>query len=327
MIAGVAPDVDVPVVDWTAREPTQHLHSNRLYICTSTSPVRKRLSYIVLFFITLFITLFQGLRLWSLTDGSGGAGSTHQPFGSANIRDYEQLVRLVPVPISKSSHRPVQRHPVVVKTCDKSSYCIVQGYVERQNNSHFVDTFTDEWQDEVYAHAYNLASVGNFTKIVDVGCGSGYKLMKYFRWSGNGTIGLELEPTLSFLRKNYQSFQWYAVNETISIHTRVDVDLLMSADVIEHVVDPNTFMNFILSFNAKLYVLSSPERVSCRGASSLGPPENVHHVREWSRSEFVSYVGQFLRVLGSFTADTGTFGKENVRFDCNQWVVATRGLS
>ena len=279
--------------------------------------------YVVLF----FITVFQGLSLWSLTDGSGGAGSTHQPFARISIRDYEQLVRLVPVPISKSSHRPVQRYPVVVKTCDKSSYCIMHGYVERQNNSHFVDTLTDEWQDEVYAHAYSLASVGNFTKIVDVGCGSGYKLMKYFSWSGNGTIGLDVEPTLSFLRKKYQPFQWYAVNETIPNHIRVDVDLLMSADVIEHVIDPNNFMKFLLSFNAKLYVLSSPERVSCRGASSRGPPENVHHVREWSRSEFVSYVGQFLRVLGSFTADTGTFGTENVRFDCSQWVVATRSLN
>ena len=44
-------------------------------------------------------------------------------------------------------------------------------------------------------------------KVVDIGCGSGYKLVNYI--SGEfETIGVETEPAISHLRKSYPNEVW-----------------------------------------------------------------------------------------------------------------------
>ena len=79
------------------------------------------------------------------------------------------------------------------------------------NNNHFDDTgLTGEWQKEVYMLARDLLrkmsklpeSNGRNLTVIDVGCGSGWKLVHYLSKEFK-TIGIETEPALSFLRKTY----------------------------------------------------------------------------------------------------------------------------
>jgi len=37
----------------------------------------------------------------------------------------------------------------------------------------------DAWQVEVYLHALGLMKKNNFTSVIDIGCGSAYKLLTY----------------------------------------------------------------------------------------------------------------------------------------------------
>lgn len=236
-----------------------------------------------------------------------------------------ELVHLVPLPIAASTLRIATRHPVLPGSCDVNNFCLVHGYSSRVNNAHFVDISNrDEWQLEVYTYAYNLASLAGFSSVVDIGCGSGFKLVKFFGGSDTHFVGYEVEPSLSFLKSQYPTFEWRDIHEAVNKQSiRANgVDMLITSDVIEHVVDVEDFINFISSFRAKVYVISTPERDGCRGPASRGPPENMAHVREWNRLEFVTYMQKYFTVLDSLTSDTGQFGANNTGFGCSQWIVA-----
>src|SRR6187200_254103 len=57
-------------------------------------------------------------------------------------------------------------------------YCIKDGYTSRLNNRFFDDTpLTDEWQNEVYAKARQLANDHDLQTVLDIGTGSGFKLL------------------------------------------------------------------------------------------------------------------------------------------------------
>ena len=81
-------------------------------------------------------------------------------------------------------------------------YFIKPEYIIRENFIHYDDTGnTDGFQDDVYNYAKTLVNEYNLITIGDIGCGSGYKLIKYFGDKTKyKTIGLEIEPTLSFLK-------------------------------------------------------------------------------------------------------------------------------
>ena len=95
------------------------------------------------------------------------------------------------------------------------------------NNNHFDDTgLTGEWQKEVYMLARDLLrkmsklpeSNGRNLTVIDVGCGSGWKLVHYLSKEFK-TIGIETEPALSFLRKTYpdQVHTFIKVQQPLSI--------------------------------------------------------------------------------------------------------------
>ena len=90
-------------------------------------------------------------------------------------------------------------------------YFLPKTYLVNENNTHFDDTgFTGQYQKEVYMLAREIlrsmnklgSGQGKKLTAIDVGCGSGWKLVNYL--SGEfRTVGIETEPALSFLRKTY----------------------------------------------------------------------------------------------------------------------------
>jgi SAM-dependent methyltransferase len=82
----------------------------------------------------------------------------------------------------------------------RQSYFIHDGYRIRGDALFFDDTpYKDEFQRPVYEYARQIADERGYKKILDLGCGSGFKLLKYF--SDFHTVGVDLEPTVKWLRK------------------------------------------------------------------------------------------------------------------------------
>ena len=172
------------------------------------------------------------------------------------------------------------------------AYGIRSGYRHRPDNAFFDDTpLKDEWQKEIYQEAARIAAEIEATAVADVGCGSGYKLVKNF--PSTRTIGFDLEPTLSFLRRTYPDREWRESRFGKDVEP---VDLVICSDVIEHIPDPDELMDHLLSLTGKRLVLSTPERVAVYGWDHSGPPGNPAHCREWTADELQDYVSGWFRI-------------------------------
>lgn len=157
---------------------------------------------------------------------------------------------------------------------------------------------TDNWQNEVYCLAKQLALKSNIKEVFDYGCGSGFKLRKFFFESNIYSCGIDLPPTVTFLRKNYPTSAWLATDE-FEFESLSRESMLICSDVIEHMEDPLSFMHRLAASNVGVVALSTPARellVETEQTSALGPPKNTSHVCEWSCIEFHDFVSQFFNV-------------------------------
>lgn len=178
-----------------------------------------------------------------------------------------------------------------------SNFFIKDGYISRDSYHHHDDRgFTDGSQKEIYELGLEIAKKYDLLSIVDIGCGSAYKLMKYFQEFD--TVGYEIEPTLSYLNEQFPNRKW--INSELSSYPDVSsVDLIICADVVEHLVNPDDLLNFIDRFDFQYLLISTPDRdlllqvQDNNPQSQSGPPINSAHVREWNFEEFEQYVSRW----------------------------------
>lgn len=174
------------------------------------------------------------------------------------------------------------------------NYAIKPGYTVRLDNDVSIETGqTDTCQDEVYAHARKLFDAAGYKSVIDVGTGSGFKLMKYFKDAE--TLGTDIGENLRYVKKTYPDRKWKSVPFSKPVQ---GFDLLICADVIEHIVDPDQLMKFIVGCKPQMVVISTPDRDNLQSMFADGPPKNLSHVREWTGPEFHAYMNQFLNVMG-----------------------------
>jgi len=171
----------------------------------------------------------------------------------------------------------------------KSQYFIRRGYRHRKKYHHFSAIgATDQCQKEVYEIAEKVAAEYHIQSIIDVGCGSGYKLMKLFA-DKYEFIGIDIKSSYEHLVKNYSNFNW--LDGEIVDYSTLKADLVICSDVIEHVVDPDDLLQKIKSIQGlKMIVISTPDRLLIRNWFDYGPPKNTTHVREWNGKEFAKYI-------------------------------------
>jgi len=177
------------------------------------------------------------------------------------------------------------------------NYCIYEGYNSRTEFVTCNQTeHTDGFQDEVYEAARKLCVAKEYETILDIGCGSAFKLIKYFR--DKKFVGLELEPNLSYIREKYPMYDFR--ESDFSNPPTESFDLVICSDVIEHLLEPDDLVDFINKINFKHLVLSTPEREVIQklqrsfgwDVKTDGPPYNLMHVREWSFKELREYLSQ-----------------------------------
>lgn len=171
-------------------------------------------------------------------------------------------------------------------------YFIPTGY-KINEVKYFDDTSNDdEFQREVYQKARELAFQHGYMRVLDIGCGSAFKLRTYFE--GFDTVGIDMPKTVSWLKEQYPSGKWtvFDLNKDELISSSEEYDLVICSDVIEHLADPHKLIKLLQQLTYKHLVISSPDRflIEQRGGSRLGPPMNPCHVREWNCREFARYL-------------------------------------
>lgn len=189
------------------------------------------------------------------------------------------------------------------------------GTIIRNSDSplqNFIDTdeISSKFQLEVFNYATNLINPSENNKILDIGCGTGFKTLKYFK--DFETVGLEIEPMITELKNKYPERTW--IESNFAQIPNGTFSLIVCADVIEHIIDPDTLLDFIEQIDFKICVISTPDRASLKDRlkglwspkkmkmtpwafnpfwdKNAGPPRNPTHVREWSFEEFYSYIGE-----------------------------------
>lgn len=170
-------------------------------------------------------------------------------------------------------------------------YCLPDIYNHRLNNSFFDDTpYKDEYQNEVYSEAKRLTVQMEYKTILDIGTGSGFKLIKFFK--EYDTTGIEIEPTLSWLKNKYPDRIWKSPDEL-----QGEYDVVICSDVIEHIQYPDKFLEKINQLSFKVAVFSTPDRSTMYSGQNFGPPLNPAHIREWNMDEFFCFVGKYFRII------------------------------
>ena len=155
------------------------------------------------------------------------------------------------------------------------------------------------WQFHVYERAIALCATHHLHTVLDVGCGDGDKSF-LFREVGLRLIGL-IEPGGQIPDRRKGRFTAIHENELAqpgwadSVVVPEDT-LIICADVIEHLQNPDILLAGIASLNRRA-VLSTPDRAHLYPVGHNGPPLNTQHVREWTAAEFHAYVSEHLTIV------------------------------
>jgi len=183
-------------------------------------------------------------------------------------------------------------------------YCIKRFYRARTQYQHHDDSLLeDQWQLEIYLHALGLMKKKKFKSIVDIGCGSGYKLVTYL--GDYETLGLELPANVEILRKKYPERKWEVSDFSV---TDITTDIVICADVIEHLVNPDELLDYIKCISYKYLILSTPDRNLVYRPwhkGYYGPPKNQAHIREWNFKEFGEYISMHFNVIDQRVTNLG----------------------
>lgn len=174
-------------------------------------------------------------------------------------------------------------------------YFIKAGYTVNPNPRSYRDTLEDSlrYQADVYRHAGERSRSLRARSVLDIGCGLATKLMEYVYPHCSDVTGVDEAGTIAVCRERYEAGRWVEGDvEDPGFCLDGQYDLIISADVIEHLRDPDRLLDVIraASHDATEVILSTPERDRRRGTHDLGPPGNWAHVREWNADEFSAYL-------------------------------------
>lgn len=172
-------------------------------------------------------------------------------------------------------------------------YFIKHNYTPRDKEIYFDDRQnTDLFQNEVYLQSKGIFNKHKMLSVMDIGCGSGFKLLKYFK--EYITCGIDLPKTIDFLKDKYPDRIW--LDHNIEHKLEYKSDMIIASDIIEHLNDPDKLLDFIDGIDFKIAIISTPERDLTRGVDHQGPPVNIHHIREWNTAELFNYIDSRFKV-------------------------------
>jgi len=149
-----------------------------------------------------------------------------------------------------------------------------------------------KYQSHVYDWAERLIRRAGFTRVLDVGCGVATKLERSIAPTGATIVGIDQPSAVANCNRLDRTGTFLEVDlEKPSFEPDEPFDLVIFADVVEHLVNPAPAMAMIQRVVARdgLVLISTPERNRRRGRTCR-KSEKPEHVREWAQNEFVRFV-------------------------------------
>lgn len=190
----------------------------------------------------------------------------------------------------------------LIDTAVENKFYIKKGYISREETCYFLDTDQPNnreiWQPQIYKIAEYIAKQLNKKYIIDIGCGNAKKLVDLY--PNFDIIGIDFGENLKTCKEKYSFGTWIEhdleTNQPLNIpENTLNSSVIICADVIEHLINPGYLLwkLKLLLDQSSLCIISTPERDLERGYNDLGPPLNLHHVREWNMQEFISLIKSF----------------------------------
>lgn len=190
-------------------------------------------------------------------------------------------------------------------------YFLPPGYVEqarnltldvnRDNGEYWAPWRLEDsgrFQVHVYRWAARLIRERGLASVLDVGCGVGTKLGAHIAPVCADVHALDQASALEHVARRCPSAARTEVDLEVSdVRLGRTFELILCADVIEHLVEPDRMVEMIKAHARRgqgqqgtLVLFSTPERRRLRGraCNASNKPE---HVREWGMDEFRGYLG------------------------------------
>jgi 2-polyprenyl-6-hydroxyphenyl methylase/3-demethylubiquinone-9 3-methyltransferase len=181
------------------------------------------------------------------------------------------------------------------------TYSIKEGYEHRTANvtveTEPGDYFTKNGrylQVHPYLEAARLMRREGLGSVLDVGCGTGCKLVAHLEPVARTSVGLDQQTVIDLVQKLHPESKSSFVVADLERPAETDLgtfDLIVSIDVVEHLLDPDLLLDFIRAHchDGSWVALSTPERDVRRGPDNMKSPRK-EHVREWNQGELRQYL-------------------------------------
>lgn len=178
------------------------------------------------------------------------------------------------------------------------------------------------YQYHVYNYASQIIKDYSLNSLIDVGCGSAVKLKSLKQSHPDLLItGIDQENAIFFCKETYDFGRWFSddFENPKGVSPKDRAELIICADVIEHVNDPNKLLTYIRSLTKEggYIIISTPERDYIRGKHCMTCPQS-QHIREWNMKEFSQYLqSQNFSILKHFCvpAYKPSLGKDFIKQD------------
>lgn len=220
-------------------------------------------------------------------------------------------------------------------TRQAANYFLPEGYREqernlswdphRDNGSYWADwrlADSGRFQIHVYRWAAALVRERRLACVLDVGCGVGTKLAAEIAPVCRDLCAVDQPSALAHARARCPAASYAEIDlERCDLHLGRRFDLILCADVVEHLVDPDHMLRFIRAHahHRSLILLSTPERRRLRGRDCNGS-DKPEHVREWSMDEFRRFLASRgfhslrSRLFPQDDADPAGYREEEIQF-------------
>ena len=129
--------------------------------------------------------------------------------------------------------------------------------------------------------------------VVDLGCGSAHKTVRYLGPHARRLLGVDQGSGIRIARAAFPDQAFISGDfRDDDLWEQIEAfrpEFVVCSDVIEHVEDPYGLLERLrcaVSSTAGRLLLSTPDRNRIEGRRPLGPPGNPRHIREWTQAEF-----------------------------------------
>lgn len=131
------------------------------------------------------------------------------------------------------------------------------------------------------------------SRVLDIGCGDGLIANVMTEKNGCKVVGIDVHPlAVSFARKKNRNSNEFYVQSVYEIDYQGVFDVAVAFEIFEHLRRPELLLRkaFEALRETGTLVVSTP-------VSNEKKPPSRHHVKEYTREEFLDYINELFQVL------------------------------